>query len=82
MQNPGKVSFQMQLAAFEGALAASHYLNANCLKLLSWQHKMLTGGPHRRKADGPKRRQKPHCHGADLNSNYGFRHHDVDVERL
>ncbi len=82
MQNPGKVSFQMQLAAFEGALAASHYLTANCLKLLSWQHKMLTGGPHRRKADGKKHRRKPPCHGAELNWKYGFRHNDVDVERL
>ena len=82
MQNPGKVSFQMQLAAFEGTLAASHYMTAHGLKLLIWQQQMLMGGPHRRKADGKKRRPKPQCQGADLNSKYGLRHHDVDVERL
>ncbi len=82
MQDPGRVSFQIRLAAFGGALAASHSMTANCLKLLSWQQRMLTGGPHRRMADGRNCRHEPQCQGADLTSKYGFRHHDVDVERL
>ncbi len=84
MPNPGRVSFQIQLAVFEGALVASHRLSVHYLKLLSRQQQSLADSPLRRNGDGNgKSRPVPFpCTGADLQAHYGHRHLDVDVERL
>ncbi len=82
MPNPGKVSFHMQLAVFEGALAASHGLSVRYLRLLSRQQQLFADGPLRRNGDGRNRHLSTSCTGADLQTHYGHRHLDVDVERL
>ncbi|MFQ5763485.1 MAG: hypothetical protein ACE5GT_01010 [Rhodospirillales bacterium] len=82
MPDPGKVSLNVQLTAFQSALLASQRVTASYLRLLDKQQKTLSAESGRRRADdgGDKACQGP-C-GADLQDHYGRRSHDVNVERL